>query len=602
MSVLRDEIQTNDRWNVEALFPHFQDWETAAEKAGVQRAQPEWPSLIQYKGHFAESPGIVKKCLDQLFQTERELSRLYTYAHLRHDEEITHDQGKIALQRTTKALHEFNHSIAWLEPELIALPEATQKNYLTSSELAPYRFYLEKTFRQKAHTLSPEQEELIALAGQPLQGTHKAFSALNDADLIFGEVVDSGGKSYPITHARYVPLLLSPDRTLRQNAFLKYHNTYASYGNTLCELIHGTMQAHWFSARAHKFSSCLEAALFPKNLDVNVYHSLLQAVQNKIGALHKYVGLRKKILKLDTVHLYDLYLPLVRDVEIKLPFEEAVELILASLKPLGKEYQKILHQGLTEQRWVDRYENKHKRSGAYSSGCYDSYPYILMNYRHILRDVFTLAHEAGHSMHSYLSHQKQPYQYGDYPIFLAEVASTFNEELLMQHMLEKATSSEQRIYLINQKIEDIRGTLFRQTMFAEFELKLHTMVEQGEPLTPSRLNALYQELNQKYYGPALTLEDAASSEWSRIPHFYYNYYVFQYATGISAALALADRVLQGGESERRDYLGFLEAGSSRFPLDILASAGIDMRTARPVELAIQKFEKLVDQLDKELNK
>lgn len=321
-----------------------------------------------------------------------------------------------------------------------------------------------------------------------------------------------------------------------------------------------------------------------------------------MDALHRYVDLRKKVLKLKELHLYDMYTPLVSSFEIKMSYKQAEEIVIESVAPLGPEYQNLLRKGFKEQRWVDRYENQNKRSGAYSSGCYDSMPYILMNYKSILRDVYTLAHEAGHSMHSLYTHTHQPYQYGDYPIFLAEVASTFNEELLMQLMLERANSKEERAYLINSKIDDIRGTLFRQTMFAEFELWLHETAENNIPLTPKLIKEQYHSLNRKYYGKSVVIDKEADAEWSRIPHFYYNFYVFQYATGISAALALSERVLKGGNKEREEYLSFLKAGCSKYPIEILKDAGVDMRSPKPVEAAIQKFDSLVKLLDKELNK
>jgi oligoendopeptidase F len=356
------------------------------------------------------------------------------------------------------------------------------------------------------------------------------------------------------------------------------------------------VQNHLFKTKARKYNTCLEASLYPKNINSDVYHALITAVNESLPALHKYVSLREKIMACGPLHLYDMYVPLIAEVDIKLTYDEAAEAVVESVAPLGSEYQNLLRQGLIKDRWVDRYENKNKRSGAYSSGSYDSMPYILMNYKGVLRDVFTLAHEAGHSMHSLLSHKNQPYQYGHYPIFLAEVASTFNEELLMQYMLERSSNVKEKIYLINEKIEDIRGTLFRQTMFAEFELLIHSLAESQTPLTPSRLNEEYRKLNEKYFGTSVIIDEEAVVEWARIPHFYYNFYVYQYATGISAALALAKRVQSGGPQEQSDYLNFLKSGCSRYPIETLKLAGVDMSRPEPVKEAIKKFESLVDEL------
>lgn len=466
--------------------------------------------------------------------------------------------------------------------------------------MTEYRFYIEKIVRVKKHLLSPE-EELMALSAKALQASHKAFSALNDADFKFGTVSNNKGEEAELTHALYGLFIRDQDRSLRENAFKKMHGKYLDYENTLCELINGQIQSHIFNARARNFSSSLEAALFPKNIDTSVYHSLIQAVDEKIGTLHKYVKLREKVLGVGPLHLYDMYVPLTSQVDIRMSYKEAQDIVIESVAPLGNAYQNLLRKGLQEGRWVDRYENKNKRSGAYSSGCYDSMPYILINYKDLLRDVFTLAHEAGHSMHSLLTHQTQPYQYGDYPIFLAEVASTFNEELLMRLLLQRSNSVEEKIFLVNQNIEDLRGTLFRQTMFASFELFLHEMAEKNIPLTPKLLREEYMRLNTKYFGPGVTIDKEAEAEWARIPHFYYNFYVFQYATGISAALALSNRVLKGGKQEQEDYLSFLKAGSSRYPIEILQSAGVDMRTPQPVKAAIQKFDGLVDELERLLS-
>jgi oligoendopeptidase F len=593
----REQVPQSDCWNVEALYPSFADWEADYKKYFSAQKTPRWPELRQFQGQLSKGPQTVKECLEFLFTTQRTIEKLYTYAHLRNDEEIANDKHKTAYQKMMAIYHEFAQEASWFEPELLSLPADAIDRILNAPEIEPYRFYLEKIVRLRDHTLSPENEMLMALSGKALQTAHKAFSAINDADFTFGSVKDSEGNDREISHANYGLYIREHDRVLRENAFRQYHTHYKSYENTLAELLAGQTEAHVFNARARRYDSCLHAALFPKNIDTQVYHSLVQAVNDNLGALHKYFALRKQVMGVKELHLYDMYVPLTSEIEITMGFDQAINRVGDSVAPLGEEYQNLLRQGLSSERWCDRYENKNKRSGAYSSGCYDSMPYILMNYKDKLRDVFTLAHEAGHSMHSLLSHKNQPYHYGDYPIFLAEVASTFNEDLLTRLLIKNAKSREEKIFLINQQIEDIRATLFRQTMFAEFELRIHTLSESNTPLTPALLNTEFMELNQKYFGSATTIDSEIAVEWARIPHFYYNFYVYQYATGISAALALSERVNEGGTKERDAYLSFLKGGSSRYPIELLKTAGVDMTTPAPVEAAIKKFSRLVDQLE-----
>lgn len=597
MSRERNEVKQEDRWNVEALYPSYEAWQQDLAVQQRPNQTPRWPEISSFQHQLGQGAETCKTFFDNLFLLERALSKLYTYAHLRHDEDVTNNRHKEGLSRIMSLLNDFSQTTSWFEPELLSLPDEIIDSYLKSDVLKEYHFYLEKIIRQKKHTLPAEQEEILVLSNKALEASSKAFSVMNDADFDFGTVKDSQGNELPLTHGSYGMYLREQDRTLRENCFKTLQNKYLDYENTLCELLNGQVQAHLFETRVRKYESCLEAALFPKNIDLSVYHALIEAVHQNLEALHKYIALREKIMNIGPLHLYDLSVPLISNYDLKLSFQEAADLIIESVAPLGTDYQNKLKYGFKEGRWVDRYENKNKRSGGYSSGCYDSMPYILMNYKGIMRDVFTLAHEAGHSMHSLLSNLHQPYQYSRYPIFLAEVASTFNEELLMQHMLSKSADKAQKIYLINQKIEDIRGTLFRQTMFAEFELFIHTLAEQNEPITPARLKEEYLKLNQKYFGPSLVIDEEAQIEWARIPHFYYNFYVYQYSTGISAALALADKVSQGGEKERDDYLRFLKSGCSKYPVETLRAAGVDMSTPAPVNAAIHKFSALVNQLE-----
>jgi oligoendopeptidase F len=590
----RQEVLQKDKWNVEALFGSFEQWEMAF-------AAFDYTPLKAFQGTLSEGPAHLASILQNLFSLSRELEKLYTYAHLRHDEDTKNDLYKEAYQKITLTHYDFAEKMAWLEPELLALPEKALDSYLKSKELEPYRFYLEKIIHLKPHTLSESEERLMALSSAATQSASKAFGALNNADIKFEKIQDSQHHEHELSHGSYQLYLRSHDRTLRKNAYQSMHQSFKAVENTLAELIYGQVQSHVFQAKSRKYNSCLEAALFPKNIPVAVYHNLIRTVKKHLPSLHRYVALRKKTLNVDTLHVYDLYVPLVKKEDHHLTYEEAEKWVIESTAPLGQAYQSALREGMQEQGWVDRFENSHKRSGAYSSGCYDSFPYILMNYKGILKDMFTLAHEAGHSMHSYLSHKHQAYHDSHYPIFVAEVASTFNEELLMDLLMKSWTDEAQQLYLTHEKLEDIRGTIFRQTLFAEFELTIHESVEQGQPLTPHFLSELYNRLQKEYYGPDLTLDPVGSIEWARIPHFYYNFYVYQYATGLSAALALSKKVLEGDTQARDRYLRFLQGGGHLYPVDLLKLAGIDMTQSEPIESALSTFDGLVTRLEKFLS-
>ncbi len=593
----RTEVLAEDRWDVEALYKTPEDWNKAFQKIVNEETKPRFKEIASYKGKLENDPETFKKAFEAYLTISRELTKLYTYAHLRHDEDITDNDFKVAYSKISSLLYDFSEETSWIEPEILSMPEDKLQKFLETDALKPYKFTIEKIVRIKKHTLSNELEEMLSSAAKALQTPHKAFSAMNDADFKFPNVVDSNGNERPLTHALYGLYLRDQDRVLRESTFKTLHQKYADFENTLTDVLDGQVQSHWFNAKARHYSSSLEASIFPKNIETEVYHALIKAVNENLSVLHKYFKIREKILGIGPLHIYDTQVPLTKDLDIKMSYEEAEDIVIESVAPLGGDYQNALKQGFKNKRWVDRYENQNKRSGAYSSGCFDSEPYILMNYKGILRDVFTLAHEAGHSMHSLYSRQNQPYHSSDYPIFLAEVASTFNEELLMRTLLKRFTKKEEQIFLINQKIEDIRGTLFRQTCFAEFELFIHQMVEQNIPLTPKLLKDEYRKLNQKYFGDSVILDKEVDIEFARIPHFYYNFYVYQYATGISAALSLAEKVLNGDQSDRDAYLSFLKAGSSAYPIDILKNAGVDMRSPKPVASAIGRFAALVDQLE-----
>jgi len=591
----RREVPLEDRWDVEAIYPSWNDWQNDLDTWVKPQNKPHWPEFNQYKGKLSQ-PSSLLEFIERSLLVDRHLSKLYTYAHLKHDEDVSEEKANQEYTRMVAFLYEYKEELSWFEPELLSLSQSQIDNLTANHLLAPYKNYLLKILRFKPYTLSKDEERLMALSGRAMETAQRAFGVFNNADVKFTPAKDSSGRELEMSHGKYHLYLRSKDRDLRRSAFQSMHSAFMAYENTLCELIQGQVQRHLFEKKARGYKSCLHAALFPHEVDESVYKSLISTVNQNLSSLHNYMGLRKKVLGFDNLHLYDVYVPMVSDVNFSISYEDAEKMVVDSVSILGDEYQNALKRGLSTDRWVDRYENARKRSGAYSSGCYDTRPYILMNYHGTLNDAMTLTHEAGHSMHSYMSCKNQPYQYSHYPIFLAEVASTFHEELLLQHLLAKVESKEQKAYLINQKIDDIRATFFRQTMFAEFELKIHELVEQDVPLTPAMLKQLYRDLNLKYFGDHMKVDEEIDIEWARIPHFYYNFYVYQYATGLSASCALAERVLSGEKGAKEQYLTFLSSGSSKFPLDTLADAGVDMRSSKPVEALIAKFNMLVAEL------
>lgn len=594
----REQIQKDDCWDVEKLYDSWKDWENQMQLFAREKKSPHWPEIAAFQPNWQKSAERLRDLIETCIAIERQLTKLYTYAHLRHDEDVAEEVAKIAISRISTILHAFRMETAWIEPALLGVPEKVLSNLIKDPILSPYSLYLEKIVRLKNHTLSQEQEELMALSGKALETPSQGFGAFNNADLQFPDICDSKKNTHALTHGKYLTFLKEKDRTLRENAFKTLHRGFLAYENTLSELLQGQVQKHVFERKARKYSSCLEAALYVNEIDPKVYFSLIQSVHEHLPSLHKYIALRKKHLKLSSLHAYDLLVPLVKDVEMHVDYDTAVEWIVASLAPLGADYQETVRNGLTKHRWVDRYETPRKRSGAYSSGCYDSMPYILMNYQGTFNDMMTLAHEVGHSMHSYFSRLNQPYQYSQYGIFVAEVASTFHEELLFRYLFSKAETKDQKAFLINQKLDAIRSTLIRQTMFAEFELYIHEKVDSSEVLTPAVLKDQYRKLNQEYFGKDFSLDVELDVECLRIPHFYYNFYVYQYATGISAAHALAEKVCTQGVSAQEKYLRFLSAGSSKYPLELLKEAGVDMHSKEPVEIIMRSFDQLVTQLEK----
>ncbi|MDN3505377.1 MAG: oligoendopeptidase F [Rhabdochlamydiaceae bacterium] len=593
MAKKRTDMPQQDLWGVDTLYKDFDEWNCEFAKLRKQM-DLHFPQINDFRGKIGESTTVLIQFLNIYFSVQENIEQLYVYAHLRHDEDIALDEHKAFYQMIVMLYHAFAAETAWVEPEILQIDQS--KLDLKGENLQEYSNYLVQLFHQKAHVLPKEQERIMAAAGDPLGAINGAFSSINNVDLKFFPAEDGKGEKHEVTHAAYQLLVKSQDRVLRKNAFLSMHSRFGDFENTIAELLSGSVKKHLFNARVRGHDTCLDSALFPYNIDRSVYTSLIGCVRKNLGAIHSYVALRKEMLGLDEIHAYDMYVPAINEFDMKFDFDEASKLIIESVAPLGKEYQDILAHGLGEARWVDRYENENKRSGAYSCSCYKSKPYILMNYKGTFNDVMTLSHEAGHSMHSYHSNKHQSYQDASYCIFVAEVASTFHEELTFRHLFENATSVDEKIYILNQKIDSIRSTLIRQTMFAEFELRIHEIAENHMPLTPAIMKREYESLNRDYFGPDFVYDDALFNEYLRIPHFYSNFYVYQYATGISAAYALVERVLTEGEPARADYLNFLSSGRSDYPVDLLKKAGVDMTTEKPVQILINRFEFLVKEM------
>jgi oligoendopeptidase F len=589
----RSEVKPSDCWDLASLFKSDKDWETA-----FKNWEKQIPGYKKFKGKLGSSAKALASALKFDSEFERAGERLGVYAFLRTSE----DQGNSDYQRMKGRFQhvatQASEASSYIRPELLAIKPATMSKFLKSRELKDWKLLLERILRYRPHTLGDKEEQLLAMQGQMSQASNQIFRQLNDADLKWPTIKNERGELVELGHASFSVFLRSPSREVRQEAFHKYYAQYDAHKNTFASSLDASVQRDVYYAKARNYPSAREAALFGDKVPVSVYDNLIKSVHKKLPALYRFYDLRKRKMKLKDIHHYDTYVPILADLQKRTSWDDAVEIVVDSLEPLGDEYTKELHRGLTTGRWCDRYPNAGKQSGAFSSGSYDGQPYILMNYEpEVLDHVFTLAHEAGHSMHSYYSAKTQPFQYYDYTIFVAEVASTFNEQLLLRYMLERAKDEKERAYLINHAIDEIRGTIIRQTMFAEFEKITHELVERGEPLTVDTTRKEYRKLLELYFGPGFTIDPELELEGMRIPHFYRAFYVYKYATGLSAAIALSQRVVNGGQRELNDYLGFLQGGSSKYPLDLLRGAGVDMEKPAPVDAAMKRFEELVEELD-----
>jgi oligoendopeptidase F len=594
----RSEIPVEDTWKLEDIYASDDVWDK--EFQGVKELIP---GIVEFNGKLGENADTLYEALSLQDQMMERIGKLYSYAHMRYDQDTTNSfyQG---LDDRIKALYsQVGSALAYIVPEILSIDEQKIKGFLEEKpELKLYEHALEEINLQRPHVLSAEQEALLAEAGEVLNSSSTTFGVLNNADIEFPSIKNENGEEVEITHGRYIRFLESEDRRVREEAFKAVYGTYGKFQNTFASTLGGTVKKDNFSARVRKYESARHAALSANNIPESVYENLVETIHEYLPLLHRYIKLRKEVLGVDELHMYDLYTPLVKNVKMEISYNEAKDLILKGLAPLGEEYLNVLREGFGN-RWVDVHENKGKRSGAYSSGSYGTNPYILMNWQDNVNNLFTLVHEFGHSVHSYYTRKKQPYPYGNYSIFVAEVASTCNEALLNEYLIKTTEDEQKRLYLLNHYLEGFRGTVFRQTMFAEFEHLIHQKSQNNEPLTPDLLTKEYYELNKKYFGEDnMVIDEEIGLEWSRIPHFYYNYYVYQYATGFSAATALSKQILEEGEPAVKRYIDFLSAGSSDYPIEVLKKAGVDMTSKQPIADACKVFEEKLNEMEQLLLK
>lgn len=593
----RDEVSTENTWRLEDIFANDDTWEKE-----FNEVKELIPSIQEYQGKLGDGADELYSALQLQDKLLERLGKLYTYAHMRYDQDTTNSFYQGLDDRIKNLYSQAGSALAFIVPEILAVDEEKIKGFLNEKEeLKLYEHALEEINLQRPHVLSAEQEALLAEAAEVMSSPSNTFGMLNNADLEFPSVKDEDGEEVEITHGRYIRFLESKDRRVREDAFKAVYKTYGSFKNTFASTLSGNIKKDNFNARIRNYDSARHAALAGNNIPESVYENLVNTVNDNLHLLHRYVKLRRKVLGLDKLHMYDLYTPLVKNVKMEIPYEEAKEYVLKGLAPLGEEYNNVLKEGF-ENRWVDVYENKGKRSGAYSSGSFGTNPYILMNWQDNVNNLFTLAHEFGHSVHSYYTRKNQPYPYGNYSIFVAEVASTCNEALLNDYMLKTIDDEQKRLYLLNHYLEGFRGTVFRQTMFAEFEHLIHQKAQNNEALTADSLTKDYYELNKKYFGEEdIEIDEEIGLEWSRIPHFYYNYYVYQYATGFSAATALSKQILEEGQPAVERYVEFLKSGSSDYPIEVLKKAGVDMTSSKPIEEALKVFEEKLNEMEELLS-
>jgi oligoendopeptidase F len=591
----RHEVPVELTWNLDVIYTDDAAWEN-----DFTRIENQCAEFANLAGTLSESSQKLLHVLKQRDELGIALSQLYSYASLRRSENNADADAQAKADRANMLYTKYSSATAWVEPEILALPSSQVRDFLEAeSGLQTYRYYLETLERRRPHVRSSEVEEVLAQAGEAMHATGTVFKLFNNADLKFPSIHDDEGREVELSHGRYLSFLENRNRQVREDAFRTMHGAYFNWRNTLAANLAGTVKAHVFNARVRGYQSALHASMESNDIPVPVYGNLVSTVRERLPVLHRYLRLRKKLLGLDELQLWDLYVPMVADVEKPVTIQEAQNLVIESSQPLGENYVSILKGGF-EARWVDWVENEGKTSGAFSDGAYTTPPYILMNWQDDLNRTFTLAHEFGHSLHSYFTRGKQPFIYADYTMFVAEVASTLNEALLTHHLVKQAQAEGDKaleLSLLNHYAEGFRTTLYRQTLFAEFELRIHNMVEAGEALTAEALCALYKSINDDYYGAEVTVDECVAIEWARIPHFYYNFYVYQYSTGISAATALSAQILEEGAPAVERYLEFLRGGSSDTSINLLRGAGIDMATPQPIHQALDEFDRIIARME-----
>jgi len=588
----RNEISDQFKWKLEHMYETNELWE-----ADYKKVKTNTLSLSKYRGKLAESAEILLECLKANSEASRIFEKVYTYAHMRSHEDSTRNLYQGYADRVDSLSVEVSSANSFMIPEILAIDQEILSKYINENEsLKLYEKAIDEIMKMKSHVLRSSEEELLAKAGELAQAPESIFNMLNNADIKFPTIKDENGNEVEVTKGRYSQLVESTDRRVRKDAFEALYGSYAKLKNTLAATLSSNIKANVFDAKVRKYSSAREASLHPDNVPAEVYDNLIKTIHDNMKLMYRYIALRKKILGLDQLHMYDLYTPLIQEEKMKISYEEAVETVNKGLEVLGDKYTSNLKDGF-ESGWIDVYENEGKRSGAYSWGCYDSHPYVLLNHTDNLNSMFTLAHEMGHALHSYYSDKNQPYIYAQYKIFVAEVASTLNESLLMDYMLKATEDKNKKMYLLNYYMEQFRTTVYRQTMFAEFEKIIHEKVENGEALTNESLSKIYHDLNVLYYGSNIVIDDYIDLEWARIPHFYTSFYVYKYATGFSAATSLAQQILSEGQDAIDRYLEFLKSGGSDYPIELLKKAGVDMTTSEPIKQALKVFENLLDQME-----
>lgn len=588
----RDQIDSKYKWNIEAMFPDETQIEADIEDVLAQTKEYE-----QLAGHLTESSASLLKALKSRDAIWQKLEKVFVYARMRRDEDNRRTQYQAMTDRCQTVIAQVSAAMSFFTPELLDAPEETLLSYIKQEPgLKEYEFLIRDILREKAHVLTKAEENILAQMSEITGATNDIFTMLNNADIKFGTITDEDGDEAELTHGNYITFMESHDRRVRKDAYDHMYGAFKSLINTISSAYNYNTKTDVISARIRKYDSARQAALSGDNIPEEVYDNLVKVVNDNLPAVHRYMEIRKKMLNVDKLYMYDVYVPLVELPKKDIPYEEALDIMRAGLAPLGEEYISRMNAGLKE-GWIDVYENEGKTSGAYSFGSYDSMPYILLNYTDTLKDVFTIVHEMGHSMHSSYTREAQPYIYGSHSIFTAEVASTVNESLLMRHLLDKETDPKMRKYLLNLYIEEFRTTLFRQTMFAEFEQLTHKAIEDGEVLTAEWMCEEYQKLNDKYFGPAVEQDDTIRYEWARIPHFYNAFYVYKYATGYSAATAISSKILKDGAPARDAYIEFLKTGESDHPIELLKLAGVDMSSPQPIQQAMETFRGLVEEFE-----